>query len=191
MLPQVEKNALGAYRESRCDSEGNLCVVPPSSGLPFRFFLTAVGDGSGVYNLNGNYSAAPADFYYQSTGRYEIYTLSITVSDATKFNQPDYGGITAGVTNGVKFFFVSTTGVEIPIITNTSVKHNYEWIEVASSTDLTSFEGTAQTLHVALDLKSLFGRAFNLDAGERILVRLNDDFTGLVSHTFRLQGTLF
>lgn len=191
MFPQTAKNILGGYRESRCDDEGNLCVVPPSSGLPFRFFLTAAGDGSGAYNLIGNYSAAPTDFYYQATSRYEIYTLSITVSDASKFNQEFYGGIATGLTNGISFWFKFTSGTEIPILINNTLKYNYQWMEIASRVTLTSFDGTAQTLQIMIDIKDLFGKPFTLATGEQIIVRLNDNFTGLVGQTFRLQGTLF
>lgn len=191
MVPQLSKNSLGAYREPRCDDEGNLCVVAPSSGLPFRFFLTSVGDGTGTYNLIGDYSAAPTDFFYQATSRFEIYTLAVTISDASKFNQEFYGGIAAGLTNGIRFYFKYPSGVEVPIIISSPVKANYQWIEVASRANLTSFDGTAQTFQIMIGVHELFGKPFTLAAGERVLVRLNDNFTGLVGHTFRLHGTLF
>ena len=191
MFPQKNKNSFGEYRETRCDDEGNLCVVPPSSGQPFRFFLTAAGDGTGAKNLNGNY-ATPTDFFYMADSRYEIYSLIIAISDATTFNQTDYGGIAIGtITNGVQLFLGFASGGEVPILISTPLKFNYEWYEVASEARLTTFSGTPQTLHIVVDLPRLFGRPLTMDPGDKVIVRLNDNFTGLVSHTFRLHGTKF
>jgi len=36
-----------------------------------------------------------------------------------------------------------------------------------------------------------FTQALTMDPGDKVIVRLNDNFTGLVSHTFRLHGTKF
>lgn len=36
-----------------------------------------------------------------------------------------------------------------------------------------------------------YGKPINMNAGDRFIVRLNDDFTGLVSHTFGLRGIKF
>jgi hypothetical protein len=180
----------GQFRNPRCDDEGNICVVPPSSGQPFRFFFTSGGDGTGNKNLNGNY-ITPTDFFYEANTRFEIYQFLITVSDNASFNQLDYGGIVGGLINGISFLLEFSFGGEVPILTAEPIKYNYEWYEVATDVKLTTFAGLSQTLQVIVDLPRSFGRPLTLDPGDKVIVRLNDNFTGLVSHTFRLHGTKF
>jgi hypothetical protein len=99
---------------------------PILDGLSTQKFLTASGDGLGAYNLNGNYSAAPTDFYYQTTSKYDLYSILIVISDNATFNQIDYGAIVGGVTNGVKFFIKPNGAAEVPLLSGVAVKQNHE-----------------------------------------------------------------
>lgn len=184
----------GPFRSQRCDDDGNLCVTQPSAGLPFQFFLTANGNGTGAVNLNGNYSSAPTDFWYEATARYEIYSLLISISDGANFNQGDYGAITLGLTNGVKLLVRFEDDVtEIPILNTGAfpVKYNYHWLSLTASTMLTTFAGISQTLTVNFDLIDHYGKPFTINKGQKLIVRLNDNFTGLINHTFGLRGILY
>lgn len=183
----------GDFRILRTDDDGNLCVAPPSSGLPYQFFLSSNGLQTGTIDAIGNYSASPTDFYYTASARFEIYSLIVNISDSSKFNQVFYGGMAAGLTNGIKFFADIGGGIELPLLRSevVPVKQNFQWLSIASRADLTSFDGTAQTLSVYFNILDSYGRTFQLDAGQTFIVRLNDDFTGLTGHTFILRGTLF
>ena len=183
----------GPFRSSRCDNDGNICVTQPSAGLPFQFFLTANGDGTGAVNLNGNYTS-PTDFWYEATARYEIYSLLISISDNANFNQTDYGAITAGLTNGVKLLIRLEDDItEIPILNTGAfpVKTNAQWLSLTADTSLTSFAGLAQSLTVNFDLIDHYGKPFTVTTGQKIIVRLNDNFSGLTNHTFGLRGILY
>ena len=189
MYPRTAKEAFGDYRQPRCDEQGNLCVIPPVAGLPVQKWLTASGDGLGNFNLNGAY-ASPTDFYYQATTIYDIYSILVAITDATTFNYNDYGGIAAGgVTNGTKLFFrPAALGADIPLLSGAAIKFNYEWFQLTADTGLTSFAGTPQTLKVVFNLANDYGQPFHMSPGDKFIVRLQDNFTGLLGHTFGLRG---
>ncbi|MGE5863339.1 MAG: hypothetical protein ACM31H_06160, partial [Nitrososphaerales archaeon] len=154
------------------------------------YYLTANGSGlaSENPNLNGNYTV-PTDFFIQFPGRYDVHTVVISVSDNVNFLQSDYGGITGGLINGIKFF-VNINGVEVPLISAVSIKQNMDWFTIAPGSVLTSFSNTSQTLIAQFDIEFTFGKPLNLNAGDKFIVRLQDNFTGLVKHTFALHGIL-
>jgi len=161
-------------------------------GLPVNIFLTSSGDGLGTKNLNGNYSSAPTDFYFEpSRGRYEVYSLLIAISDAASFSQGDYGAIAGGLTNGVKFFIKNFGQAEVQIMAGVNFKSNYNFLSIAHDTTLSSFAGGAQTLASEIDLIKTFGTPLVLNKGDRFIVRLNDDLTGLISHIFAFGGERF
>ena len=157
-------------------------------GIPRRKWLTASGDGLGTYNLIGDYSAAPVDFYYLSTTKFYIKSLLICISDNLQFNQVDYGAIAGGLTNGVGFFYKPFDGVEVRLINTVNIKQNFEWPAISEHVTLTQFAGLPQTLQIDLDLVDEFGLPFNLRSGGKFIVRLNDNLTTLVSHTFGIKG---
>jgi hypothetical protein len=157
-------------------------------GLPTRRWLTASGDGLGTFNLIGDYSATPTDFYFETTYKFDIYSLIITISDNAKFNQIDYGAIPGGLTNGVGFFAKQVGIPEFRLLNTVNIKQNYEYLSFIEETRLTQFDGTPQTMQFVLDVENVFGIPFTLNAGDRFIVRLNDNFTTLVSHTFGIKG---
>lgn len=164
-------------------------VTPPIIGLPTQFFLTTTGIPSTTHDATGNYSVTPADFHYISTAKYELYSLLITISDNATFNQGDYGGIVGGLTNGVKLFIYNANlGLTIPLLGGNAVKKNYEWITLTHDTILTTFSGTAQTLMVNFDMIQDYGQPIHMEPGDKFIVRVNDDLTTLVSHTFGIRG---
>ena len=161
------------------------------AGIPRRKWLTAVGDGTGTFNLIGDYSAAPQDFYYLATTKFDIKSLLICISDNLQFNQVDYGAIPGGLTNGVGFFYKPFDGAEIRLINTVNIKQNFEWQAIVEHVALTQYAGLPQTLQIDLDILDEFGLPLNLRAADKLIVRLNDNFTGLVSHTFGIKGRDF
>jgi hypothetical protein len=162
--------------------------LPISNGRPTQFFLTTVGNGTGVYNQNIDYSATPTDIFYTATAVYDIYTFLVVISDHATFNQTDYGAIAGGLTNGIKVFIQPAGQAEIPLLSGVAFKQNFEWLSITEHTQLSSFAGLAQTLTVAFDITVDYGKPINMAIGDKFIIRLNDDFTGLVSHTFGLRG---
>jgi hypothetical protein len=171
---------------------GNLCTVPgPFGASPYTKFLTAAGDGSGSNNRNGNYAAAATDLGFTPAAGFDfdVYSMVVQVSDATTFNQTDYGGISLGLTNGVSFF-IQTGATFVPIFSGQVTKQNLDWFRITTDVLLTSWSGTPQTLAILIDLPKNYGTPFTIPSGFKFLVRLNDDLTGLVYHSFCLRGIL-
>lgn len=158
-------------------------------GFAQLLFVTEAGNGTGSHNLIGNYSTAAVDFYYQPTTQFDIHTILMAITDNASFNQQDYGGIAGGLTNGVKFYIrIAGAPFDIPLLGGTTFKQNYEWLTVSADARLTSFAGTAQTLSVLFRLADEYGKPLTINAGDRIIARLNDDFSTLVHQSLALRG---
>lgn len=162
--------------------------LPISNGRPTQFFLTTAGNGTGVYNHNVNYSATPTDISYVATSVYDMQTFIVVISDNATFNQLDYGAISGGLTNGVKVFIKPAGLAEIPLLSGVAFKQNYEWFQITERVNLSSFAGLSQTLTIAFDITNDYGKPINMNAGDTFIVRLNDDFSTLVGHTFGIRG---
>ena len=183
------RDLTGELQPIACDISGNICTGAPVAGLPVGYFLTNIGDGTGTSNLIGDYSAVATDFFYTATTRYDAHTVLVTISDNANFNQTDYGAIVGGLTNGVKLF-IHPVGAPAPIqlLSGYTFKKNYEWLAITSHTSLTSFAGLSQTLVIEFELVNDYGKPLNLAIGDKFIVRLNDNLTSLVSHTFAVRG---
>lgn len=114
--------------------------------------------------------------------------MIIAISDGEKFNQGDYGAIAGGLTNGISFYVKPGTGPEFRIIHTTNIKYNYELLAIIERHELTQFNGLPQTLSLYLDVVGEFGTYFVLEKDWKFIVRLNDNFTGLISHSFGIKG---
>ena len=175
------------------DSAGNLCTVPPVGGIPKQYFLTSAGDGTGEINLNGDYSAAAQDFYIEFPHYFSMKSLLISMSLQNKAELGVYGSIDVGpLTNGVKFFVQYPGQAEQQAFASLAFKCNCDWFRVAPETKLVPFEDTdkaARVLPVNINLFERYGSHLNVIPGTKLIARLNDDFTGLLSHTFNAGGT--
>ena len=157
---------------------------------PFRFFLTDLGTGLGNNNLIGNYTVS-TEFHYQATHRYEIHSFIATISDNANFAQTDYGGISGGLINGLSFWYRAVNGTELRLFTPDAIKQNYDWFSITEHAELTTFSGPSQTLVLDFRVSESFGVPLTIFPGERIILRLQDNFTGLTRHTFQLRGTRY
>lgn len=174
------------------DETSTLCVRPPVLGISTINYLNLTGDGSLVdSNMNGNYSASLVDFYNLVTSAYDVYTILTTISDNGSFNQTDYGAIPTGtITNGLKFFIYNANfNLTIPLLRGKGFTKNHEWFEFTTDASISTFAGTSQTLKVAFNVLKDYGLPLRLNPGDKFIVRLNDNFTGLVSQTVTLLGT--
>jgi len=159
-------------------------------GVPWHSFLTVAGNGTGAYNHNGDYSTTAAEVFYQAPAKYVIHTVFATIADASAMNQVDYGAIAGGLTNGVTLWIMKQ-GVEIPLLGGLVIKNNQQWLNVTPDALLTNFPGVPQSFIPVFRLTEGYGSPLVLNPGERFIVKLHDDFTGLVDHTFTLRGTLY
>lgn len=162
--------------------------LPLHSGIPTFKYLTAAGDGTGAHNLNGDYSSAAVDAHYLATANFFIHAGIATISDSSKFVQANYGGLNSPLTNGVKIIYKPSGGAEQMMFNSAGIKANYEWLCIGGLEELTSFDQTAQTLSIVFDFVKMFGKPMHLSAGDKMIVRLNDNFTGIDHQSFAISG---
>jgi hypothetical protein len=187
--PSTTKIAHESYRGLRTDDSGNLCVTQPKSGAPFQYFLTSVGDGTGDYNLIGNYAAEATEFKFTTTLRYDIHSVLISIADNAAFISGVYGALAAALTNGVTMFATVGGGAtRVPLMSGVAVKKNRDWLGLTAGTQMTNFDSTAQVLTVEFNIPDTYGTPLVLEPGDSFIISLHDDFTGLQAHTFGLRG---
>lgn len=151
-------------------------------------FLDTNGDGSGTKIATGDYSGGATDFYIQpaASETFEIARLIVHIKDQNNFSADSYGkDIT--LTNGISIVTEGNQGQDlcdgIPIMTNADwgrLSYDIEDITFGSGSDFVNVRWTF----------SKFGQPLILKGAEndKLIVRLNDSFTGLLDHTFMVQG---
>ena len=163
-----------------------------ADALPYRFYLTENGDGTGVTNHNIDYSETPTTIYFEAQYLFELHNLLINITCASKTYQDKYGDITNGLSNGIKFYIRPVGSlVDIPLLYNAGVKKNYEWLEVTHDVEITQWEGNPQTISINLCLVDCFGTSLSISPGGIFKIILNDDFHTLLNHSFRIAGKYY
>jgi hypothetical protein len=157
----------------------------------FRYLDTA-GDGSGTKEVLGDYSVTPDDIYIEppDTWNYYISRMIVTVVDGTLNNADLYGGLGGALSNGISVLKTSGATTLSDYTDGLPVKTNGNWATLCH--DVTVHTGFAngndyQTIRWTLARSGgivMLRSAFS----ERLVVRVNDDFSGLVSHLFMVQG---
>lgn len=177
-------------QELRVDAYGNSASTFPIDGLPTQKLLTTTGISSFV-NHNLDYSLTPTDIYYKATNVYEIHTILVSISDASKFTQSGFGGLSA-LTHGINFWVSLDDNVtKIPLLNDIHFKENKDWFYVSHDVLLTQFDGLADTLSILICISKCYGTPLLLKTGHIFGTTLNDDFTGLTALTFQTRGILY
>ena len=153
----------------------------------FGQYLTAAGDGTGAYNANLDHSSAAVSYKITvPTGEtYNLARMLIYIEDTTPMSITDYGKLTA-LTNGVSF--TATIGGEtivfdggVPVKTNGGYKalcYDQTIDSAGSGNDICAVRWTFTN----------YGGPLVLSEGDSFQAILNDNFTGLVAHTFFVEG---
>ena len=155
-------------------------------------YMDSVGDGSGNDNFNADYSAAeglaivapPIDEVFN------INRIIISLEDTNGMSASDYGNITSGLTNGITIEKDDGVNVINEITDGLSVKSNAEWGMLCYDVDIKKWS-TGNELLLARFTFTKGGESIDLWGSDnhRLVIRFNDDLTGLVSHRFMAQGT--
>lgn len=154
-------------------------------------FLDTNGDGTGTTNANGNYAVTPTEFYIQPGAGYyyKIARMIVEIEDTVGMSATDYGNITSGLTNGVSVQ-VKRGSTVLRDLTPDTVKANAQWAAYCYDADLKAWGSGNEVLAVRWTFeKSGLPAYLNGTENDRLSVTLNDDLTGLVTHTFLVQGT--
>ena len=167
-------------------------MAQPPQTMIYRF-LDTVGDGSGVDDLVGNYSASASAVtaaYLASAGGggADIYRMLISIGDTAGIQSQDYGNITGGLGVGYSFEVVDGDGTQLLDLNDGfKIQTNAGISTLCYDVDLKSW-GSGNELLVARWTFSRAGSPLQLEPGYKIQTTLNDDFSGLLSHRFMVQG---
>jgi hypothetical protein len=185
------KNTVSGNAEEIVTDNGRLIISAGSAAItesiPKRIYLTQSGDGTGAFNVNGNY-ATPTDFYYQASKKLIVANVDFYISDNAQFEQNGFGSNQNPLTNGLKFFFKPAGGVEKQMFNNQALKSNQDVIAWACETSLTAFAGNANTLMASLNFQKVFGTDVVMNVGDIITVRVQDNLTSIVEMAFCVTG---
>lgn len=205
LVPQTQLVSLrfGGVTFPKEDTLSDLCEVVQGyldnigsssvSELPLSIQLSTNGDGTGTTNAAADYSATAATFYYQpAVGEsIDVHSLQYYIQDVGPFPINGYGAMAAGtVANGYDIEVI-ISDVVYKINNSIKVTSNGDLFRLAAYTTYTNDTGAgAHNLLISdSDMKKRFGDIIlHGDNSDMIRITLNDNFSGLVKHQFRVTG---
>jgi hypothetical protein len=153
----------------------------------FYQHLDTNGDGTGTLNANVN-GTTPVEFYIEAADNdvLELHRIIIHIADNGSIQPHTYGAL-AALTNGVKVTVVDADDnvLQGGVIT---VKANAEWGRVCFDVEIQD-RGAGSDGYV--NVRWTFAKAgvpLRLRDGEKFVVTIQDDLTGLLEHYFMVQG---
>lgn len=164
---------------------GGSSVIGSNSLGIFEFLK----DGGNI-NATGNYSGGAAtQFLYTNTDAVlvdYITELTVLVSDNGALRADRYGSNLI-LSNGVIISKYDSGGVQDLIITNNNILKNADYSQNVGFTPRTDYGAGTNFLTATWNFES-YGGFIELNENESIRVDLNDNFSGLVDHTFLIKG---
>lgn len=145
-------------------------------------YLTGPADAK---NANVDGSSTPVEFTFEPTAKCHISRVLVTVQDAGAFTATSYGAV-AALANGVEF--EHSGGTVVDLLGGLPITGNSDWARVCYDTLELDFTGGGSTSLVVRWTFAKAGIPLTLESGDSIIVRVNDNLTGLVGHYFMLQG---
>lgn len=155
-------------------------------------FLDAVGDGTGPTQHAADFSTTGEFFQVDppAQGFFAINLMTIQIRSNGMMSGEKYGdqpeltnGITAAIIDLDDNILTDLTGGQ-------PVKSNADWAKFAYDAEMLDFgvgQSGDQFLRVRWDFK-VAGQPLFINKGQRFAVKLNDDFSGLISQTAQVQG---
>ena len=156
----------------------------------FHQLADTVGNGSGTADFIGDYTTPVEALLVPATGTsIEIHRMTLHLEDggAGGIKAETYGALSA-LTNGVTIKTFASAGADL--ITNFTpepIKNNGQWGAMNYDVDVKTW-GSGNELLLARYTFVLSGAPIVLIGDDRIVVRLADNFTGLIHHKFHFQG---
>ena len=159
----------------------------------FSRFADTNGDGTGTKNANGNYLITPDILYIQPPPQtvYRVHRMLISLEDTSGMQAQEYGNTGGALTNGVQARVQDGDGTLSDLTDGVPVKTNAHWGRMCYDVDVKSWGSGNELLCVRWTFAKS-GAAIVLDGtlNERLEILLNDDFTGLISQYFLIQGNI-
>lgn len=159
-------------------------------GRPFFRFLDTLGNGSGIRDAIADFSNVATDFFITppQNQTFSITHLLTQIVDMGNIVAAKYGNINE-LTNGIKILLLEKTTITRDLTNGLPIKNNEDWARFCFDTTLSNFGGGSENYVDAICRFELSG-AIILPFESSLAVRLNDDFSGLLSHTFLVQGKI-
>jgi len=160
-------------------------------GRSLSFFLTEDGTPTGNYNMTGDYSVTPKDFFIQpAVGLvYQLLGLKVFMTLKPIPSKNYYGEIVGGLTNGVSLIY-QRGAYEKELLPLGPAKNNADWV-IANATRINPMlDGAAELNVFEFDFRQLFSLSQPLfgEQNDRFIARLNDDFTMQTTHMIMVNG---
>jgi hypothetical protein len=153
--------------------------------------LSADGTGLGQTNFNGDYSATPmiAHITPDPGTTLRLYRMIVNVTDSNGMTQNEYGDLKDSLTNGIQVQVKDDSGVITDLTGGIPIKTNGAWGNFSYDVNVINWGAGPESLLVRWSF-FLSGTPIRLDGehNERFEVILNDDFTGLTTQSFVVQG---
>lgn len=150
--------------------------------------LDTLGTGLGTTNAIGNY-LTPTRFKLnpQAGELIVVHELHIYIEDGGTLDSGFYGnGLT--LVNGIRVEVIQN-GV-VSGLTNNNVMTNAHWTRVTFNSQVLTFGIGNAALAFKWDIGATMV-PLALSAGDELAVILNDNFTGLINHSFSMRGYKF
>ncbi len=163
------------------------------SHVPFFTFLDTNGDGTGVKNAIGDYSGGAVDFKYirpiGEAGKCFVNGLTVHLHMTAQFSPDVYGdNMTGKLINGLRFLIKDENGnIDRDLTDGLPIKMNAHWSRFGAIHGTEEGVGGDKFFKVSLGT-SREARTLSLAPKWSFVAELNDDFSGLLGHTFLLRG---
>jgi hypothetical protein len=114
----------------------------------------------------------------------------------TEVAADDYGAITGGLTNGITVQQTTASGTVIDLTDDVPIKKSADWAAVAHNAERRAwgagnvFMTALWTFAAPIVLEGDGRDAKSSPGSERLVVTLNDNLTGLLRHSFLVQGVV-
>ena len=158
-------------------------------GIRSRTLFTKYARNSGgSATANGNYSVTPDDFFVEvPTNETKLICtrMIVYIEDAGTSKAETYGALTA-LTNGIEVI-LSRGVIETDLSDGVHVKSNAQWGRLCYDVDVKNW-GNGNEAVVVRWTFSKSGTDLALAPGDKLIIRLSDNLTGLIDHTFLIQG---
>lgn len=162
---------------------------PDDRELLYRF-LDTNGDSTGIIDGIGDYSSGIVRFYIQPPANhtYFIARLLVEVEDSGGFDSGLYGNNVV-LTNGIQVQIRNDIGIVTDLTAGYPITTNSDWGRYTYDFSHNNFGSGNEFLHVRWSFYKSQGIVrLRGDLNERLEVRLNDNFGGLIGHRFHIQG---
>jgi hypothetical protein len=148
-------------------------------------FLRSSG---GEIDAIADYSSVVTEFSFNAEGYSTSCTrLLVTVEDSTGMDAGKYGN-NITLTNGINLLVLNSDDTVEELLTPEPIFTNAEWGTFCYDVDLKTW-GAGNDLLLVRWTFDKAGSPVDLKKDQRLVVQLNDDFTGLVKHRFLVQGS--